>query len=389
MKKDMKRIGILGGGQLALMLAQSEAKDNLVFTAADKVGSCAFDVANPFTKDLRDSNNVDEFCSLVDVVTFDSEFLGIDFADSIKARGLNVFPSKEFVLMSGDRHEEKTEINRLGIVTANFITIEEKSSKTELSDLLTSLLASGELSKLGIVVKTRHGGYDGKGQWVLAFDANDKKVENTITEIAPLVLKPGLIIEGLVDFDFECSIIASRSTKGELKTWPLIHNIHKDSILDLSFSPIDSSMISEDEQTQAHDIVNRICAEHDYVGTICIELFHTKDGLIVNEIAPRVHNSGHLTIEGSKTSQFKNHINAIRGKALGETDLKGHCAMINIVGFALNENTLKIIDSYENVFLHWYGKEVRPKRKVGHITIVSETRKVLDEMVDEIKGSFK
>lgn len=382
------RIGILGGGQLALMLAESEKDSNLTFTSADKEGSCAFSITKAFTKDLSDAQNVDEFCSQVDVVTFDSEFLGVDYADAIKAHGLNVFPSKDFVALSGDRHAEKTEINRLGIATANFVTIEEDMGDEDLLSLLTELVGKNKLSDLGVVVKTRHGGYDGKGQWVLDKSANDAAFSKVTSEVINLVKSPGLIVEGLVDFDFECSIIASRSTNGEIKTWPLIHNIHKDSILDVSRSPIDSSMISEDDENNAKDIVNKLCSEHNYVGTICVELFHTKNGLVVNEIAPRVHNSGHLTIEGSKTSQFKNHINAIRGEALGSTELNGCCAMINIVGFEPNEKTKAIIEAHDNVTLHWYGKEVRPKRKVGHITIVCDTQNELEKMVTEIQGSL-
>lgn len=388
MVQEINRIGILGGGQLALMLAESEKESDLNFLSFDKEGSCAFAVAKAFTKDLSDPKNIDEFCSQVDVVTFDSEFLGVDYADEIKARGLNVYPSKNFVSMSGDRLAEKTEINRLGIATANFISIDESIQEHELYSLLLDLVNSNKLSDLGIVVKTRHGGYDGKGQWVLNKNHSDNDFSQVASEVISLLKTPGLIIEGLVDFDFECSIIASRSSSGEIVTWPLIHNIHKDSILDLSRSPIDSSMINENETKTAIDIVNKICSEHDYVGTICVELFHTKEGLVVNEIAPRVHNSGHLTIEGSQTSQFKNHINSIRGAKLGTTDLKGYCAMINIVGFKPSDKTKEIIDSKDNIFFHWYGKEVRPKRKVGHITIVAESKEDLEKTISEIQGSF-
>lgn len=386
--EEITRIGILGGGQLALMLAESEQTSKLSFLSSDKEGSCAFEVAKAFTKDLSDPKNIDDFCNQVDVVTFDSEFLGVDYADAIKSRGLNVYPSKDFVSMSGDRLAEKTEINRLGIPTAYFISVDEDIEEKELFSLLLSLVEENKLSNLGIVVKTRHGGYDGKGQWVLQKKNCESDFSQVAAEVIAMVTSPGLIIEGLVDFDFECSIIASRSTSGEIVTWPLVHNIHKDSILDLSRSPIDSSMINENETQAAIEIVNKLCSEHNYVGTICVELFHTQDGLVVNEIAPRVHNSGHLTIEGSKTSQFKNHINSIRGVKLGSTELKGFCAMINIVGFEPNERTKEIVDSKDNVFLHWYGKEVKPKRKVGHITIVSESREDLENTILQIKGTF-
>ena len=254
---------------------------------------------------------------------------------------------------------------------------------------MTDLLETQELSEFGIVIKTRHGGYDGKGQWVLKDGSDTSKLHAISNELSELVSEPGLIIEGLVNFDFECSIIATRSIKGDIVTWPLIHNIHKDSILDISRSPINNELISESDEKTAKEYVSQICEEHNYVGTICVELFHTKSGLIVNEIAPRVHNSGHLTIEGSKTSQFRNHINAIRGENLESTELIGHCAMINIVGFKISEKTQSLIDSIEGIYFHWYNKDVRPKRKVGHITIVSNTDLELEDTIRQIRESIE
>lgn len=388
MTLENNRVGILGAGQLALMLAESYENEDISFICADKEDSCAFDKTVAFTKDLNDHENLKEFCSMIDVVTFDSEFMGSQFADAIKDQGINVYPSKSFVELSGDRFAEKTELNRLGIETAKFIKIDEKINSNELLFLISKVISTNELSEIGIVIKTRHGGYDGKGQWVLTKNNNEQDLISVRDEIINLTNDPGLIIEGMVDFDFECSIIASRSINGEMATWPLIHNIHKNSILDLSRCPISKELISEDDLKAANRIVTSLCNEHNYVGTICVELFKTKAGIVVNEIAPRVHNSGHLTIEGSKTSQFRNHINAIRGVELGSTDMLGFCAMFNIVGFEPNEKTKELTESLDNVYFHWYNKEVKLKRKVGHITIVAKTAEELEELIVKIQDTF-
>ncbi|MBP9115796.1 MAG: 5-(carboxyamino)imidazole ribonucleotide synthase [Acidimicrobiia bacterium] len=381
---EINKIGILGGGQLAKMLAESCAGEDLSFISADVAGSCAFKVTKPFTKDLSLGENLDEFCELVDVVTFDSEHLGVEFANGIIKRELDVFPDYRFVQLSGDRFKEKTELNRLGISTAPFIKIDKNLNSDEISKLIINTLSSKNLSDSGIVIKTRHGGYDGKGQWVLKNGILDSEIKNLAIELSKLNSNPGLIIEGLINFGFECSIIASRSLNGEFITWPLIHNIHKDSILDISRCPINKETLNYADEKNAQKIVKTICEEHNYVGTICVELFCTDTGLIVNEIAPRVHNSGHLTIEGSVTSQFKNHINAIRGQELGPSDIIGSCAMINIVGYRPNDEALNYFEETKCVYFHWYNKEVRPKRKVGHITIVAENDLELESKIDHI-----
>ncbi len=386
---DNTRIGILGGGQLAKMLAESEVDSKLTFVSADVEGSCAFDSNISFTKDLSNEQNLKEFAQLNDVITFDSEHLGVEFADGLKNFGVEVYPSADFVRLSGDRLFEKNELNRLGIKTANYEEVNQQLSKEEYSNFIITTFNTKSLSENGIVLKTRHGGYDGKGQWVLFSDATEIDIDDAIDESFELTKNPGIVVEGIVDFDFECSIIASRSTNGEIATWPLIHNIHKNSILDLSRCPAPANLICEATTESAIAIAKKICIEHNYVGTICVELFFTKEGLIVNEIAPRVHNSGHLTIEGSKTSQFKNHINAIRGETLGQTDVDNYCAMINIVGQNLSKETEQIIDSNNNVYLHWYNKEVRPDRKVGHITIVSKTEDELNDLISRIQSSMK
>ncbi len=375
---DIKTIGVKGSGQLAQMLAQSANKLGYSIRSAGKNGSCAFSDCKAFTKDLKSSENIEEFLRGIDVFTFESEHEGLEIIDQVKKHEIKIFPPAEFVKIAGDRLLEKTELQKLNIPTAPFVEVDASLNVDQLSEFLQLLLETKKLSDSGIVVKTRHGGYDGKGQWVIT---NSDFDENAISEIHRNIASPGCIVEGLVNFQIEVSILATRSQNGEIKTWPLTHNIHKDSILQFSYCPTTGIENIDEMEKQAHSIVQTLCEKTNYVGTIAVECFVTNNSLIVNEIAPRVHNSGHWTIEGSQTSQFENHIRAITGLELGDTDLKGFCAMINLVGVEIDPADFK---DMENVYLHWYGKEVREKRKVGHITVVGTDEIHCKRLVEQV-----
>jgi 5-(carboxyamino)imidazole ribonucleotide synthase len=215
-------------------------------------------------------------------------------------------------------------------------------------------------------------GYDGKGQVVVHSEADLMNgLENGQTD--------GLILEDFVSFDRELSIIGVRGKSGELKFYPLIENHHRDGILQISLV---IGNISEDLQQQAEEYAKRVMSALDYVGVLAIEFFEKDGRLLANEMAPRVHNSGHWTIEGAITSQFENHLRAVTDAPLGSTSPLGACAMVNLVGELPDvEFILKI----EGAHLHLYDKAPRPKRKIGHITFVEKDLETLQRKLDLLK----
>ncbi len=375
-----KKIACIGGGQLAQMLGEAATPLGIDYRSAGAEGSCAFSTCEAFTHDLNDEKQLDAFLSDVDVFTFESEHEGVDFAERIAQRGVPIFPSAEFVGIAGDRYLEKTLLDSNTIPVAPWSKIPTDLSTVE--ELESWLELRWKNAANGIVIKTQRGGYDGKGQWTLTDDRHAEDVAGYAQEIFPLLDIPGCIVEDRIDFEFECSILAARSISGEIATWPLTHNIHKDSILRKSYSPITTITNIDELEQQAIDIVTTLCTNNNYVGTIAVECFVTPNGLVVNEIAPRVHNSGHWTIEGSQTSQFEQHSRAIVGMELGDTTTSGYASMINLIGRSINPAVLEGIDG---VFFHWYGKEVKPGRKVGHITIVAPTPEQREDLTNNVE----
>lgn len=374
------KIAVVGGGQLAQMMGEAGQNLNVKIVSSGQADSCAFSSCEPFTKDIEKENYLKEFLDGIDVFTFESEHEGLDVAKKVSDFGIPVYPSAEFVQIAGDRFLEKSHLTSLGIPVAPFELIDANLTETHLRDYIDRTLNENVFSENGIVIKTRHGGYDGKGQWVLT-KTKDNDLDEIASQVFKVLVNPGCIVEGLVDFSIECSIIASRSTSGEFKTWPLTHNIHEDSILRFSYAPITQLENIYELENQAIKIAGTLCEQSGYVGTIGVECFVTQDGLVVNEIAPRVHNSGHWTIEGATTSQFENHIRAICSLPLGDTTSQGFSCMVNLVGIDVDKNA---INEIENAHLHWYGKEVRPNRKVGHVTIVSESEEKLREQKEKV-----
>jgi 5-(carboxyamino)imidazole ribonucleotide synthase len=249
--------------------------------------------------------------------------------------------------VSQDRLDEKQFFVRLGIPTPRFAPV---SSRAELD-------AAARAIGLPLVVKTRRFGYDGKGQMVLRTAADVERAWEALGAAQ-------LIVEGLVPFERELSILAVRSKGGETCFYPLVENQHRGGILRLSIPK--SEAWTPELQARAEGYASRVLAELDYVGVLAIELFHQGGELLVNEMAPRVHNSGHWTIEGAETSQFENHVRAILGLPLGSTRMVGVTAMINAIGrLPPREAVLRVCGAH----LHAYGKDGAPGRKVGHVTV--------------------
>jgi 5-(carboxyamino)imidazole ribonucleotide synthase len=265
------------------------------------------------------------------------------------ARGLPVLPPAEALEVAQDRLAEKTLFRRLDIAVPEFAAVDD------LGGLWSTIADTG----LPAVLKTRRGGYDGKGQAVLREPGDVEPAWRALCDRAPL------LVESLVGFERELSILAARSRAGETAFWPLVENVHRDGILRLSTAPALRAEGALDREAAA--VATKTLQALDYVGVLAIELFQHEGRLLANEMAPRVHNSGHWTIEGAITSQFENHLRAVLDLPLGVTSASGASAMVNLIG--RTPDTAAILD-IEGAHLHLYGKPARPGRKLGHVTLV-------------------
>ncbi|MDI9240799.1 5-(carboxyamino)imidazole ribonucleotide synthase [Lysobacter sp. LF1] len=354
----MTTVGILGGGQLARMLALSGAPLGLRFLVMDNVAdACAGQFAPMVVGDYRDESALAEFASRVDVATFDFENVPAESAQWLSDR-VPVFPNPGALATAQDRLAEKTLFRELGIPVPPFAAIETRA------DLDAALAQIGTPS----ILKTRRLGYDGKGQFRIKTPADADAAWDALGAQAS---KVGLILEGFVHFQRELSVVAVRGRDGEFRAWPLTENWHVDGVLSASLAParVDSAL-----QEIAYDYARRLGEAMDYVGVFALELFCRDGELLANELAPRVHNSGHWTIEGSETSQFQNHLRAVLGLPLGDTRMVGLACMLNWIGEM--PDALPMLREPGG---HWhdYGKLPRDGRKVGHATLRADNADAL------------
>ena len=346
----MTTVGILGGGQLARMMALAGAPLGLRFLAMDTApDACAGQFAPLLVGDYRDESALAEFASKVDVATFDFENVPAESAEWLAQR-VPVFPNPRALAVAQDRLVEKSLFRELGIPVGAFADVGSL-------DALRS-----EVDRLGgaCILKTRRLGYDGKGQFRIKSPADVDAAWQALGAQAGTV---GLIVEAFIPFERELSVVAVRGRDGEFRTWPLTENWHVDGVLSASLAPaqVDAVLV---EAAYAH--ARRLAESLDYVGVFALELFYRDGELLANEMAPRVHNSGHWTIEGAETSQFQNHLRAVLGLPLGETRTLGHACMLNWIGEMPDAASV-----LQEAGGHWhdYGKEPRAGRKVGHATL--------------------
>jgi 5-(carboxyamino)imidazole ribonucleotide synthase len=350
-------IGVLGGGQLGRMIALAGYPFGQRFVFLDPgAESSAGHVGNLRVGAYDDEERLQELARKSDVVTY--EFENVPVAS---ARFLNelvpVYPPPRALEVSQDRWDEKRFFEQLKIPTPPFAPV---ATSAELHE------AVGRIG-LPAVVKTRRFGYDGKGQMVLRTPADVGRAWEALEAAS-------LIVEGLVPFERELSILAVRSRRGETRFWPLVENEHRGGILRLSIPKSDAW--TSELQARAESFASSVLTALDYVGVLAIELFYTDGELVANEMAPRVHNSGHWTIEGSETSQFENHVRAILGLPLGSTRPVGHSAMINAIGRLPPRDEVLAV---EGAHFHSYGKDATPGRKLGHVTVRADSREELAE----------
>lgn len=351
MSRKLPTVGILGGGQLARMLALAAAPLGIRTLAVDpSPDACAAQVTGLVVADWSDEAALADFAGQVDAVTFDFENVPAATAERLAGK-VQVHPNPQALAVAQDRLAEKTLFRESGLDTPEFAAVDTRD------DLVAAVGRIG----LPAILKTRRFGYDGKGQFRLKTPAD---VDAAWAVLGEAAAKHGLILEAFVPFDRELSVVAVRGRDGEFRTWPLTRNWHVDGVLSLSLAPAPGT---SDELAQAAVAQAKAIAERlDYVGVFALELFVRGGELLGNEMAPRVHNSGHWTIEGAHTSQFENHIRAVLGLPLGDTGVRGASAMLNWIGEMPDPKpVLSLADG------HWhdYGKEPRPGRKVGHATI--------------------
>ncbi|WP_236605011.1 5-(carboxyamino)imidazole ribonucleotide synthase [Sandaracinus amylolyticus] len=341
------RVGVLGAGQLGRMLALAGHPIGVRCVAyAQQPDEPACAVGEHVLGAWDDPAALDEFASRIDVATYEFENVPLEAVRRVGAR-VPLRPSIDALRVAADRIEEKTLFRKLGIDTPPFAAIDSEE------DLRAAVATIG----LPAVLKTRTMGYDGKGQRVL------RTTQDVEGAFAALGSRPS-ILEGFVAFEREVSQLGVRAADGSIAFYPLAENVHRDGILRVSIAPARATPAIE--QT-ARVYLRAILESLDYVGVLALELFQAGDRLLANEMAPRVHNTGHHTIEAAETSQFENHLRAVAGLPLGSTALRGHAAMVNLVGALPAPASILAIDG---AHLHLYGKEPRAGRKVGHVTVL-------------------
>lgn len=352
------RIGVIGGGQLGQMLGFAARELNHPCYFLDPSDDPPARSAGPVIQAAFDDPvALAVLAEKCDVMTYEFENVPVDTLVELKDL-VTIYPPPEALRQAQDRLDEKKLFESLDIGLPAYRTVDS------LSDLERAADAIG----LPFVLKTRRMGYDGKGQWLVREREDIAKAWTALGSNA-------LIAEQWIDFDFEVSAIGVRGTNGETATYCLTRNEHSQGILRVSKAPVEDP----DLAAIGIDYMERLLDNLDYIGVLALEMFVVGDTLLANEFAPRVHNSGHWTIEGAHTSQFSNHVRAITGQALGATDIVGHAGMLNLIG------EIPHTARWQNLGqLHDYGKVARPGRKLGHLTVVARTAAERDDLLTQV-----
>ena len=374
-----KILGVIGGGQLGLML--TEAANQMPeyisqVVVLDPTPNCPASQAGAkqIIADFKDENAILDLAEKSDIITYEIESGNSDVLKKLENKTV-INPSPDTLKIIQDKLEQKKFLLKNKIPIAEFAEI---NNLNELKKIITDF-------GLPVLLKVRKDAYDGRGNYKISSIDEISKAYSSFTN------KP-LMVEKFVDFKMEVSVIASRNTNGEILTYPVVENIHEENILRMTIAP---ARVSDAVSNNAKLISHKTMEVLNGAGVFGIEMFVTNDDVVlINEIAPRVHNSGHHTLQSSKTSQFEQHLRAILGLKLGSTELIHHTVMYNILGPANFHDTYKpIIINADDVFLKMYGKEIsKTKRKLGHFNVVDiddskNTEKLLDR-VNEIKNSI-
>ena len=359
-------IGILGGGQLGYMLALAGYPLGLRFRFLDPSPEAPVGrIAPRVTAEYTDRGALEKFGHGLELVTYEFENVPVEAARFL-ATHVPVFPPAAALETAQDRLREKQLFQKLGIPTTEFAPVMKKDG------------LDSAVKKIGLpaVLKTCRMGYDGKGQWILRTAEDVAHAKREMPHFP-------LILERFVSFRRELSVLAVRGRSGETAFYPLVENHHRDGILRLSLAP--APQLAPAIQRAAEDAARRIFEELEYAGVLAIEFFECDGRLLANEIAPRVHNSGHWTIDAAVTSQFENHLRAVIGLPLGSTASVGYAAMINLIGEV--PEPAEVL-SVQDAHLHLYGKTSRAGRKLGHVTLRALSAEHLATRVSELPAFF-
>ena len=368
-----KILGIIGGGQLGMMIAEAAKKmpEHISkIIVIDPVENCpaAQAGAEQILADFKDKNAIISLADKSDIITYEIESGDSEVLKSVE-KNTEISPSPETLSIIQDKFLQKSFLLKNNIPVSDFMEIKN------IEEIQEGLKEFGYPALL----KSRRDAYDGRGN----FKINS---ENEIQKAYDYFKGQKLLLEKYVPFKMEVSVIASRNTKGQIKTYPLVENIHQENILRETIAP---ARVSEKITKNAENIANMTMDVLKGAGVFGIEMFVTQDDeIVINEIAPRVHNSGHHTLQSSKTSQFEQHLRAILGLDLGDTTLECPAVMYNILGSKSFEGKYIPIDlSEHNVFLKMYGKEIsKPSRKLGHINLVAKDNETIEQLLEKLDG---
>ncbi len=354
------RLGIIGGGQLGAMLAEAANPLGVSVRILDpEPADCASRVADVRIAEYDDPRALSELSDWAQILTYEFENVPLE---AVQGRP-DVLPPPEALHIAQDRLHEKDFFAEHGVATVPFAKV---NGPHDLAEALAQVGAPA-------LLKTRRLGYDGKGQALV--DSLEEGIE-AFEELGGVPC----ILEGLVDFRRELSVIAVRDRRGEVRVYPLAENHHEGGILRWSVTPAPDL---GDRQAEAESIIVRLMEALDYVGVLTVELFEVDGPLLFNEMAPRVHNSGHHTIEGALTSQFENHVRAVLDLPLGSTDVPLPVGLVNLIGA---EPPLEELLALEGVTVHRYAKPARPGRKLGHVTVRGPDRATVEQRLERVRA---
>jgi len=370
-----KTLGIIGGGQLGMML--TEAAQNLddisKIIVLDPTENCpaAKVGAQQIIADFKDEDAIKKLSELSDIITYEIESGNSDVLKKLEGN-TEINPSPDTLRIIQDKLLQKQFLQKNGIAVAEFEKIENKEELNQMIDKMG----------LPLLLKTRRDAYDGRGNYKI----NSK---SEIDDALDLFLGKTLMVEKFVKFEKEVSVIAARNTKGEISTYPVVENIHENNILRTTIAP---GRVSETVRKEAEKIAEKTMEVLHGAGVFGIEMFVTSDDeILINEIAPRVHNSGHHTLQSCNTSQFEQHLRAILGMELGDSSIKTPTIMYNILGPKTFQGEYNVLfKKQDNIHLKMYGKlESKPQRKIGHVNIVDVENRGMGELLKQVEDLKK
>ncbi|MBQ6554559.1 MAG: 5-(carboxyamino)imidazole ribonucleotide synthase [Firmicutes bacterium] len=369
-----KRIGIIGGGQLGQMMALEAKKMGFYLIILDPTPDCPAHTVTDghIIADFDDKAAIRQLAEKCDVMTYEFEHINTEILLELESEGYKIYPTAKSLKIIQNKLTQKQTLAEHGLPVPDFIEI--KNTK--------DMYAAGEEDGYPYMLKTCTGGYVGKGNAVVnSKEETDARYKELGNGSLPLMA------EKMVDFKIETSILACRGLDGQVVIYPVGNNIHKDSILHETIVPAD---IPETAVKKASECAKKVMEVFLGIGMFCVELFITQDDdVLINEIAPRPHNSGHYTIEGCVTSQFENHIRAVAGLPLGDTSLIRPTVMVNLLGAPDSSGKARVYGIYDalsvqGAFVHIYGKsQTKPKRKMGHITVCADSTEKALSLAEE------